>query len=463
MVLRTLAFSTLTLSLLVSLAGCDTEPVADSQDDFQPDVLELRGDDAPLSLAQGDDFEEIVPGRCVFMSSYDVTVRASPGETAEAVVALNNICDEDYPIRGIQLLDLNDAFALANPLPDVIPAGGRAYIYVDFRAHSDIIHLGEVMVVTDDDKNGVQIATLYGIVPPEDGYRSGAAPTADAGANVVTVTTGGSASLDGSGSSDPEGDTLTYSWTFKSVPGGSSVNNSSIASQTSQSTSFTTDVDGTYRVRFVVSDGTSTDKDFTNRVASVSGTNSAPVADAGGRQHVEPPDSVTADGSGSSDSDGDTLSYTWFMHSTPGGSALTDDDISGASSSSATFTGDVEGDYVLKLRVSDGTEYGRDYANIKWSTNTAPVADGGANHTISLGDTVELDASASYDPDNDPITYAWSFRSVPAKSAQTKEDIVNRTGKYAELTPDVVGTYEVRCSVDDGFTVDADFIYVTVE
>lgn len=40
--------------------------------------------------------------------------------------------------------------------------------------------------------------------------------------------------------------------------------------------------------------------------------------------------------------------------------------------------------------------------------NQAPVADAGAPRTFCEGDTANLDASASYDPDIEPITFAWS-------------------------------------------------------
>ena len=42
------------------------------------------------------------------------------------------------------------------------------------------------------------------------------------------------------------------------------------------------------------------------------------------------------------------------------------------------------------------------------NVNDAPVADAGDNSTIKEGFTAQLDGTASYDPENDPITYQWS-------------------------------------------------------
>jgi hypothetical protein len=41
------------------------------------------------------------------------------------------------------------------------------------------------------------------------------------------------------------------------------------------------------------------------------------------------------------------------------------------------------------------------------STNSAPVADAGADFDMNPGEKYWLDASGSYDPDNDPLSYEW--------------------------------------------------------
>ncbi len=77
------------------------------------------------------------------------------------------------------------------------------------------------------------------------------APVADAGSDR-TVTTGTLVMLDGSGSSDPDGDPLTYQWTLDSRPPGSGA---ALASNNTVTTSFRADVEGDYAISLVVSDG----------------------------------------------------------------------------------------------------------------------------------------------------------------------------------------------------------------
>jgi len=59
--------------------------------------------------------------------------------------------------------------------------------------------------------------------------------------------------LDGSKSSDPNGDKLTFTWAFKSKPQDSTAN---LNDYTSVKPSFTADVPGTYILNLIVNDGT---------------------------------------------------------------------------------------------------------------------------------------------------------------------------------------------------------------
>lgn len=76
--------------------------------------------------------------------------------------------------------------------------------------------------------------------------------------------------------------------------------------------------------------------------------NKAPVAFAGHDRFVTVGDTVVLDGSGSSDPDGDSLTYKWTL-SKPDGSTVTL-----ASAVSPSFIADAAGDYMAQLVVNDG-------------------------------------------------------------------------------------------------------------
>lgn len=84
-----------------------------------------------------------------------------------------------------------------------------------------------------------------------------AAPTADAGADATTATNV-AIQLDGSNSSDPDLDPLTFQWSLASAPTGSAA---ILAGDTSATPTFSPDLPGTYVVELVVNDG------FTDSVA----------------------------------------------------------------------------------------------------------------------------------------------------------------------------------------------------
>lgn len=77
-------------------------------------------------------------------------------------------------------------------------------------------------------------------------------PISNAGPNQ-TIPVENTVALDGSASRDPDGNALTYAWSFKSVPIGSTA---VLSSATSINPSFIPDKPGTYVVQLVVNDGT---------------------------------------------------------------------------------------------------------------------------------------------------------------------------------------------------------------
>lgn len=77
------------------------------------------------------------------------------------------------------------------------------------------------------------------------------APVANAG-TAQTVVAGATITLDGSASSDANGDTLTYQWSLISVPTGSTA---ALSSATAQKPTFVAGAAGSYIVSLVVNDG----------------------------------------------------------------------------------------------------------------------------------------------------------------------------------------------------------------
>jgi chitinase len=96
----------------------------------------------------------------------------------------------------------------------------------------------------------------------------------------------------------------------------------------------------------------------------------------------------------------------------------------------------------------------------KSPVNTAPVAKAGDEITTPLAQPVSLDGTASYDSDDDPLTYQWEFVTMPDASASTLSGGGSGT---AAFTPDLRGTYVLRLTVSDGQAVATDTVSVSVQ
>ena len=148
---------------------------------------------------------------------------------------------------------------------------------------------------------------------------------------------GSTALLNGSASSDPDGDPLTYNWSFQSIP---ARHKTVLANPGAVNPSFAVDLPGTYIVRLVVSDGTFNSSPDTVMITT---NNSPPAANAGPDQTVPVHKTVTLDGSQSHDVDGDLLTFSWSFVSVPSGSNAA---LPNSSSVNPTFEPDRPGDYI---------------------------------------------------------------------------------------------------------------------
>ncbi len=173
----------------------------------------------------------------------------------------------------------------------------------------------------------------------------------------------------------------------------------------------------------------------------------SPVADAGPDQVITAVGStVQLDGTQSYEEHGDFLMYLWYFAEKPAGSVAL---LSNPWSSQPTFVADKQGTYTIRLFVTDfffGTSSSDDV--VVSFLNVKPVANAGLSQSAVVGDTVTLNGSGSSDANGDPLTYQWSFTSVPAGSMAA---IASPIAAITAFVPDLPGLFVAQLIVNDGF------------
>jgi len=166
-------------------------------------------------------------------------------------------------------------------------------------------------------------------------------------------------------------------------------------------------------------------------------TNTSPVAEINGPYSGNEDSPVSFSANGSSDDDGDALSYIWNF-----GDGTT------ANDQNPSHTYLWGGDFTVTLTVSDGNGG----SNSKTTTatisevNDLPIADAGGPYTGVTGLTITFDASNSSDYDNldgttandQVLSYSWDFGDKTTSSLQ------NPTHSYS-----TAGTYTVTLTITD--------------
>jgi uncharacterized protein YhjY with autotransporter beta-barrel domain len=229
-------------------------------------------------------------------------------------------------------------------------------------------------------------------------------PTANAGPDQNVADSdqqpGESVTLNGSASADPDGTIASYVWRNAA--------NQQVATGATPVVRLT---DGQQTLTLTVTDNSgATATDTVNIRVTAPAANQLPVAQAGANRIVADTDNqagetVTLDGTQSTDADGTITSYQWLI----GQSTVL--------ATGATATARLpDGPQTLTLRVTDNAGgVGTDTVTITVAApnpTVAPVANAGADRTIAdtdtqVGENVTLDGSASTDAGGTIVNYQW--------------------------------------------------------
>jgi chitinase len=177
-----------------------------------------------------------------------------------------------------------------------------------------------------------------------------------------------------------------------------------------------------------------------------SNANHPPVAVVAPTASVALGYAAVLDGGASLDVDGDEVTWSWTLAARPAGSAAV---LALSDASRTALVPDVEGSYVVTLRVSDGVAQSAPAMAIvtavpSGQSGTSPVAQAGADRAGRVGAPVTLDGSGSSDPLGRTLLHAWSVVARPAGSAA---ELANAETAHPTFTPDVEGTFVLSLTV----------------
>ena len=183
-------------------------------------------------------------------------------------------------------------------------------------------------------------------------------------------------------------------------------------------------------------------------------SNSTPIADAGDNRVVAFGQQVVLDGD-SSDPEDAVLQYQWSIVSRPTESKA---NLVDATSEHPSFFADQEGNFVIRLRVSDGILISsHDDVLISVVANSRPIAIVNADQSLQPGQTAQLDASASFDLEQSELSFRWAIDVAPSGSnARIFRPLLSTTN----FIPDVAGLYLVRVFVSDSLLQDEAYVVI---
>jgi len=269
-------------------------------------------------------------------------------------------------------------------------------------------------------------------------------PTANYTYSPSVPNPGQSVAFDGTTSTDPDGNLVSYEWDFDG-------NDTVDATGASTTTSY--DSSGNYTSRLTVTDDDGA-VDIWSQVITVVGESAPTVSITG----------TTISGKGNSgkyditvtfeatDTDGSVTNYTATLYDSSSRTTQIDQQTASSydgSSTTVTISDSTPvgtNPYYVVVRVGDNSNLVGEDTRTVAANNQNPQADFTYSPTNPPpGTPVEFDASASSDPDGDSLTYEWDWTSDGTYEASTSDPDTTTNHTY-----DSDGTYDVTLRVSDG-------------
>ncbi len=227
-----------------------------------------------------------------------------------------------------------------------------------------------------------------------------------AGNNPPTAAVGGpysgsegtTVAFDGSGSSDPDGDALTYAWTFGDGSTGTGVRPTHAYAD-----------NRSYTVTLTVTDAKGAASSPSSTTTTIA--NMAPAVNAGANQTATVGSPFTLSAS-FSDPGVNDAPWAYTIDWGDGSAQTTGSTTSQGSPITATHTYTAAGTNTVGVTVTDKDgEAGSGQLTVTVTTvaNRAPTAVTGGPYSGVEGTALSFDGSGSSDPDGDALTYAWTF------------------------------------------------------
>lgn len=276
---------------------------------------------------------------------------------------------------------------------------------------------------------------------------------ANAGTDVTITLPTNSATLNGSASTDPNGEINAYTWTKVSGPSAYS-----IANAKAEITTVSGLTEGTYQFRLTVWDHQFVPTNDTVQVIVKPGTTTPPptqtgrIPNAGADVTITlPTSSVTLNGSASYNPNGPINAYTWTKISGPSAT------IANAKVAVTTASGLTAGTYKFRLTVWDhqfvptsdtvqvivktgttsGSESGAGSGGSGSTSGNGTITNAGYDLTLTLPtNSATLNGSASYDPEG--VFRAWKWMKI---SGPEQHNIANASQQVTTISNLVEGTY----------------------